>query len=121
VKTVLAGTLGLLITVAAIPAFACGDKGEASFPMKGADFQQKVDAKIARAKDRLEERLKVSRASAEQAKAARAHVATIVTRMQEATRKAVADGVVTADEAKAVHEIGRELRQHKNKTAASQS
>ena len=100
-----------LVTGAAVPALACDKDGEASFPMNAAAFQEKVDAKVSRIRARTEER--VSGMTAAQAKQERARVEAVLVSIQTAAKKAVADGVVTAEEAQTVRAAGRDLKKHK--------
>jgi hypothetical protein len=110
--------MAVLISAAALPALACGDKDEqASFPMKSDAFQQKVDGKIAKIRARTEDRLKDSGATAEQAKQERARVETVVATIQSAAKSAMADGVVTAEEAKTVRAAGKALHKGHRKDA----
>jgi tellurite resistance protein len=110
-KALLASSLVLaLSTVAAVPAFA-GDHG--TFPMKADEFQQKVDARIAKARAHLEDRLQKKQVAADTAKEARAKFDAAAAEVEAAVHKATADGVVTADEAKAVRQVARALHPHK--------
>ena len=118
-KRLFPSALVALSLLAAAATASAGEKGQ--FPMKADIFQQHLDAGIARARAHLEERLQKKQVSGEEAKQARARLDSVAARIQAAAHKATADGVVTADEAKAVHEISRELRKHKksSKKAAS--
>ena len=104
--------IGLVLgTLIAVPAFAQGgaprgDKqGERiSFPIPAATFQQHVDARIAKARTHMEER--ASKLPADQAKELRAKFEASVAAQKAEVAKAVADGTVTKEEAKAVRAAG---------------
>ena len=104
-----------LVSTAAVPALACDKDQQASFPMPAAAFQEKVDGKAAKIRARIENRLKQSGATAEQAKQERARVEAILANIQTEATKAI-----TAEEAKTVKAAGRGLRHHK-KDGASKS
>ncbi len=90
-------------TLVAVPAFAdpAGGKGERpNFPMPAAAFQQRVDAKMAKVRERVEKR--ASSLPAEEAKAVRAKFAQSLAQVNAEVAKAVADGTVTKEEAAAV-------------------
>lgn len=93
---ILAVTLGLA-TFAAAPAFA---DERPSFPMSGAAFKQHVDARQAKAREHMEKR--AASLPADQAKALREQFNANVAKTNAEVAKAIADGTVTADEAKAV-------------------
>lgn len=95
------------VTATALPAMADGHKP--NFPMPAAAFQQHVDAKVARAREHMEKRIVEHKMTPEQATAARTRFGEVVTRVSAEVQKAVADGTVTADEAKAVREVARGL------------
>ena len=104
----LIGTVLALATVfAAAPAMA-GEKHEKpSFPMPAAAFKQKVDARQAKARERMEKR--ASSLSAEQAKELRAKFDAGVAKVNAEVAKAIADGTVTKEEAAAVRQVAKEL------------
>ena len=91
-----------LSSLAAIPAFAdhSGGQGGANFPMPAAQFKQRVDARIAKMREHVEARAK--NLSADQAKELRANFDNSVAKMNAEVAKAIADGTVTKDEARAV-------------------
>jgi hypothetical protein len=103
--------LGALI---AVPAFADpaqgggasrGEKGEhLAFPVPAATFNQHVDARMTKARQKLEER--ASKLPADQAKELRAKFEASAVAMNAEVAKAIADGTVTQDEAKAVRAAG---------------
>jgi hypothetical protein len=92
-----------LSVLASVPALA--DKP--TFPMKADAFQQLVDARIARHRAKMEERIKAKNLTTDQAKEKREHFEARVAKVQAAAKQVEADGVVTEDEAKSVMEIGR--------------
>lgn len=101
-------------TLVAVPAFAApaqgqdpaksqraeGDKGGKHFPMPAADFKAKVDKRQAKARARMEEA--AAKLPADQAKELRAKFDATIQKVDAEVAKAVADGTVTKDEAKAV-------------------
>jgi hypothetical protein len=100
--------IGLLLgTLVAVPAFAqgTGGKGEhMAFPVPAATFKQHVDARIAKARERMEEH--ASKLPADQAKELRAKFEASVAAQNAEVAKAIADGTVTKEEAKAVRAAG---------------
>ena len=102
------GTVLALATVfAAAPAMA-GEKHEkANFPMPAAAFKQKVDARQAKARERMEKH--AATLSAEQAKELRAKFDAGLAKVNAEVAKAIADGTVTKDEASAVRQVAKEV------------
>jgi hypothetical protein len=101
--------IGLVLsTLIAVPAFAApaqGAKGErVSFPVPAATFKQHVDARVTKARAHMEER--ASKLPADQAKDLRAKFEAGVAAQNAEVAKAIADGNVTKDEAKAVRAAG---------------
>ena len=96
-----------LTTAVAVPAFAHGD--DMAFPAPAAAFQQHVVAKIARSRDRMEKAIVEHKIAADKAAEMRARFEAGVAAVSAETAKVVADGTVTADEAKGVREIARQL------------
>src|SRR5512146_1993841 len=92
--------IGLLLgTLVAVPAFAqgAGGKGEhLAFPVPAATFKQHVDARIAKAREHMEER--ASKLPADQAKDLRAKFEASVAAQNAEVAKAIADGTVTKEE-----------------------
>jgi len=87
--------------------FALADgKSKPSFPMPAAEFQQRVDARIAKQRAHVEEHIKAKNLDAAKAKEKREAFEARVAKIQAAAKSAEADGTVTADEAKAVREAG---------------
>ena len=99
--------LALATLFAAAPAMA-GDKDQASFPMPAAQFKQKVDTRMTKARQHMEER--ASKLPADQAKELRAKFDAGAAKVNAEVAKATADGTVTKDEAKAVHKVAREAK-----------
>jgi hypothetical protein len=102
--------LALALSSAAAPALA--HEHQKHFPMPAAVFQEHVDARIARAKSRMEANIAEYKLTDEQATEARAHFDAVVAAVQVEVQKAVADGTVTLEEAEAVRAVARELRPH---------
>jgi len=101
-KRFLGATLFGFSLLASVPAFA-----KASYPMKAAEFQKHVDARIARARTQLEEHIKKQGMNEEKAKAARARLDERIAKIEAAAKIAEADGTVTAEEAQTVRDAGR--------------
>lgn len=97
-----------LVAATAIPAFAHGGEKDdaASFPMKADVFQQRIDAKLTRVQAHVEKRITEKKLDATQAKELRDRSAERVAKIRAAATAAEQDGVVTADEAKAVRAAG---------------
>lgn len=102
----------VLASLVAAPAFAKGKGGDhaKNFPMPAAQFKAKVDAKTAKAKQRMED--KVKGLPADQAKELRAKFDSGVAQVNAEVAKATADGTVTLDEAKKVREVAKSVRPH---------
>ncbi len=114
-RSTIVAALIALSTLVAIPAFAApaqsdapaktqrsdadGQKGK-HFPMPAAEFKAKVDKRMAKAKKHMEE--KAASLPADQAKELRARFDATAQKVNAEVAKAVADGTVTKDEAKAV-------------------
>lgn len=106
-----------LFTLAATPALAAPRDGGPDraaradgpkFPMPAAAFQQKVDARMAKARAKMEAR--AAKLAPAEAKELRAKFDAGKAKVDAAVAKATADGTVTKDEAKAVREAVREAR-----------
>ena len=103
-----------LASLVAVPAFAApaqgnapaktqraeGDKAGKHFPMPAAEFKAKVDKRMAKARAHMEER--AAKLPANEAKELRAKFDATAANVNAEVAKAVADGTVTKDEAKAV-------------------
>jgi len=90
-----------------------GKRGERpSFPMQADKFMARVNQRIERIEARVDKRLERSKMSEEKKNEIRAKVAAGTSKVRAAAEKAAADGTVTKDEAKAVHQVAREMRQH---------
>lgn len=107
-KIVAAAVLALASLVA-VPAFAKGDGG-AKFPMPAAEFKAKVDARTAKAKERMEQR--AAKLPADQAKELRAKFDAGTAQINAEVAKATADGSVTKEEAQKVREVAKAARPH---------
>jgi len=93
--------IGLVLgTLVAAPAFADEAKGGPTFPIPAAQFKQHVDARQAKARQHMEER--ASKLPANEAQALRAQFDAATAKVNAEVAKAVADGTVTQEEAKAV-------------------
>ena len=112
-STIVAAVLALA-TLVAVPALAApaqgdapaktqrgeGDKSGKHFPMPAAEFKAKVDKRMAKARAHMEER--AAKLSASEAKELRAKFDATAQNVNAEVAKAVADGTVTKEEAKAV-------------------
>jgi hypothetical protein len=132
-RNAIVATVLALATLIAVPAFAApggsqgnvpaktqraeGEKGGKHFPMPAAEFKAKVDARQAKARQHMEER--ASKLPANEAKELRAKFEETVQKVNAEVAKAVADGTVTKEEAKAVRAAnphahhGKHARNHK--------
>lgn len=95
-------------------ALADGNKPKPSYPMPAAEFQQRVDARLAKQRAHMEEHIKKENLSADKAKEKRDAFDARAAKIEAAAKQAEADGTVTADEAKAVHEAGGGHHGHKH-------
>lgn len=113
-RSTIVATVAALATLVAVPAFAApaqgdapaktqraeGDKGGRHFPMPAAEFKAKVDKRMAKARAHMEER--AAKLPANEAKELRAKFDATAQNVNAEVAKAVADGTVTKEEAKAV-------------------
>ena len=113
-RSMIAAVVVTLASLVAVPAFAApaqinapaktqrarGDEGKTHFPMPAAEFKAKVDKRMAKARAHMEER--AAKLPAGEAKELRATFDATAQNVNAEVAKAVADGTVTADEAKAV-------------------
>jgi len=105
--------LSLTLGAGASAAYAHGRDGDkASFPMKADEFQKRIDTRINKMRTHLEERLNEKQVPAEKAKEIRARFDAGAVKVNEATKQATSDGVVTEAEAKTVREAFRGMRHH---------
>ncbi|MEO6572290.1 MAG: hypothetical protein ABIP89_00530 [Polyangiaceae bacterium] len=97
-----------LVAATAGSALADGHRKDdaASFPMKSDVFQQRVDAKLTRMQAHVEKRITEKKLDATQASEMRTRSAERAAKVRAAAVAAEQDGVVTADEAKAVRAAG---------------
>ena len=91
-----------LVAATAGTALAHGKDDAASFPMKADVFQQRVDAKLTKMQAHVEKRIIEKKLDATQASEMRTRSAERAAKVRAAATAAEQDGVVTADEAKAV-------------------
>jgi hypothetical protein len=108
-KRLVATAFALALAAATAGTAFADSHAKPNFPMKADAFQQHVDQRIARARAKMEEQLKKDAKPEAEARAIRAKFDAAVTKVNEATKKATADGTVTADEAKEVRRVSREL------------
>jgi hypothetical protein len=85
------------------------DKGDQDkkFPMAGAEFKAKVDGRLAKAREHMEKR--AAKLDAAQAKELRAKFDAGASKVNAEVAKAVADGTVTKEEARDVHQAMRAM------------
>lgn len=98
-----------------VPGVAFAEKGappavEAHFPMPGKEFTERVERRLQRLHDRLEERLTKLHPSEDAKKKARDAYTALAAKIRGQTAKAAADGSVSHDEAKAVRRLFRQGR-----------
>lgn len=80
------------------------------FPMKGADFLQKMDARSAKAKERLVHVLDRKKVDADKRKAVLADFDAGRAKVRAAAEVAAKDGTVSIEEAKTVRGVAKEAR-----------
>ncbi len=95
-----------LVGATAGTALAGGHDDPAAFPMKAAEFQRKVEARIAKRKEHLAKKIVAKKVDAARAKEMLERSEARATALRAAVATAAQDGVVTADEAKAVRAAG---------------
>ena len=105
-RSTIIGTVLALATLVSVPALAHGKDDAASFPMPAATFKAKVDARQARARERMEQH--AAKLPADQAKDIRAKFDAGLAKVNAEVGKAVADGTVTKEEADAVRKVAKE-------------
>lgn len=104
-KKMVLTALFAVTSLSVVPALADDAKGQRpSFPMPAATFREHVQARVVKMRERTEKR--ASTLTAEQAKELRAKTEAGIAQMNAEVQKAVADGTVTAEEAKAVRAAG---------------
>ncbi len=110
-KTALFAALAVALTTAlSLPAFA--RENPADFPMPAGQFEQRVEARLERAKGRLESDIAARGLSDAQAREARARFDTVAARVEAETKKVAASGTVSLAGAREVRRLARELRGH---------
>lgn len=119
-RSVITAALVAVATLVAVPAFAeSGGHAKSTFPMPAAAFKQKVDTRMAKARQRMEAR--ASSLPAEEAKALRAKFDAAVANVNAEVAKATADGTVTKEEAKAVRRASPHHGKHARKGKSKKS
>lgn len=76
-------------------------------------FRQEIDARIARARDRLEHHIEKKRMSEPSAGAMRTEFNAVVLSVRAKVAAVAKDGVVSRDEAREVRALVRQIRSHK--------
>ena len=126
-RSVIVAVVVTLASLVAVPAFAAppqgnapaktqradGNKAGKHFPMPAAEFKAHVDKRMAKSRARMEER--VAKMSPAEAKEARAKFDTVAANVNSEVAKAIADGTVTKDEAKAVRAANPHHGKHARK------
>ena len=115
VATAVALSLSLVLASSAAFAGEKGGAGKKTFPVAGAEFKQKVDARLEKKKTKLEERIANKKIPADKAEQMRAKFAERKAAVNAAVEKAVADGTVTKEEAKEVRKASGHGHGHKGK------
>lgn len=112
-------TLALVFAAVLVPATALaggpegrhgGKDHEAAFPMKGAEFMSKVDARIAKTRTKVSEAVAKKNLPEATKKQVMAEVDAGSAKVRAAATKAAADGTVTKEEAKQVHELAHTVK-----------
>jgi hypothetical protein len=116
-RSIIAVAAVALATLVAVPAFAAPAPGDApakthraegdkdqKFPMPAAEFKARVDKRMAKARTHMEER--AAKLPADEAKELRARFETVAQNVDAEVAKAIADGTVTKEEARAVRAAG---------------
>ncbi len=130
-RSIVAALALALTTAFAVPAMADGTAHEHAarleFPAPAAAFQQRVEARLAKGRARMESAVAAKKLTPEHAAAWRTKLDQRATRVELEIEKVAADGVVTKEEAKAVREAighhhhggrgGRQARAHGAKKA----
>ena len=81
--------------------------------MPAADFRTKVETRIGKAREHLTKGMAKREVPADKQKEILAKFEAGASKVRTEVEKVCADGTVTKDEARAVHELARELRGHK--------
>ncbi len=103
-RSIVAALALALTTAFAVPAMA-HETSSTVYPVPAAQFQQKVEARLAKSRARMEAVVAKGKLTPEQAATWRTKADARATRVESEMKKAVADGVVTKDEAKAVRAV----------------
>jgi len=116
-RSILAALLAIsALSVVALPGVASAhgrDEARSAewakkFPMPAAEFKQHSEARLAKVRARVEE--KIGKLPADKAKEVRAKFAENETKIRAEVDRVAADGTVTLDEAKGVKALARSLR-----------
>ena len=86
-------------------------KGDKKFPMEGQKFLEKVDGRIAKARERLVQKMEERKVPAEKRAKILKEFQQGSAKIRGAARAAAKDGTVTKDEAERVREIRKAVRQ----------
>jgi hypothetical protein len=87
------------------------EKHKESFPMPAAEFKAKVEARAAKFRERIIERMNAKSVPADKQKVVLAKFDERSAKVMVEVDKVCADGTVTKEEARAVHKLARELRE----------
>jgi hypothetical protein len=108
--------VGVALSVPSATAYAwssahpeVGEEGNRKFPMTAADFRQHVNARLEKARARIEERITTEHLPQDQADGLRAQFKASVAQINTKVDQVCADGTVTKEEAEEVHELVRSL------------
>jgi hypothetical protein len=110
--------LAVILSIFPASAFAEGKdtKKKGKFPMTAQDFRASTGERIAKARGKMEDKIKSSKMSEDRAKVLRARFESVSTKVGKAVTKVTADGSVTREEFKEVTEVAREARRDAAKT-----
>jgi colicin import membrane protein len=101
--------IALFTALTTVTSFAAAE-GKKKFPMPAQEFKQKVDGNRAKAKQKLEERIKAKNVDPEKAKIMRARFESASAKVTQAVSKVAADGSVTREEAQDVQAAARQAK-----------
>jgi hypothetical protein len=114
--------LAVILSIFPASAFAEGKadgkdtKKKGKFPMTAQEFRASTGERIAKARGKMEDKIKGSKMSEDRAKVLRARFESVSTKVGKAVTKVTADGSVTREEFKEVTEVAREARREAAKT-----
>ena len=113
--------LAAALSVIAVPAFAdtngsavaLEEHGDSKkFPMPAAEFRQHTQARLEKARARMEAHISKKQLPEDKAAAARAHFNEAAAKMNEKVEAVCADGTVTKEEALEVRALAKQLFHH---------